>query len=102
MNVEEIVMKIITHSGNAKSDAVEAIQAAKGKDIAAANELIEKSEAELLHAHHVQTSLIQNEACGNKAEVTLFLVYAQDHLMNAITFKDLAKEFVELYESMNK
>ncbi|EAH2089413.1 PTS lactose/cellobiose transporter subunit IIA, partial [Listeria monocytogenes] len=26
-------------------------------------------------------------------------VHAQDHLMNAITFKDLAKEIVDLYRS---
>ncbi|MCM3239121.1 PTS lactose/cellobiose transporter subunit IIA [Heyndrickxia oleronia] len=102
MNVEQIVMTIITHSGNAKSDAVEAIQAAKAKNISTAYELISKAEKELLEAHHVQTSLIQNEARGNRAEVTLLLVHAQDHLMNAITFKDLAKEFVELYESMNQ
>ncbi|ENA0413451.1 PTS lactose/cellobiose transporter subunit IIA, partial [Listeria monocytogenes] len=39
------------------------------------------------------------EARGEKAEVSLLLVHAQDHLMNAITFKDLAKEIVDLYRS---
>ncbi|EAG9877164.1 PTS lactose/cellobiose transporter subunit IIA, partial [Listeria monocytogenes] len=53
----------------------------------------------LLEAHHSQTSLIQGEARGEKAEVSLLLVHAQDHLMNAITFKDLAKEIVDLYRS---
>ncbi|GIN84762.1 PTS mannose transporter subunit IIA [Heyndrickxia sporothermodurans] len=102
MHVEQIVMSIITYSGNAKSDSVEAIQAAKAKNSNEARRLIAKAEEELLNAHHVQTSLIQNEARGNKTEITLLLVHAQDHLMNAITFKDLAKEFVELYESMNQ
>jgi len=27
------------------------------------------------------------------------MVHAQDHLMNAITLKDLASEFVDMYET---
>jgi len=50
----------------------------------------------------MQTNLIHNEANGNKAEVSLLLVHAQDHLMNAITIKDMAKEFVDLYEKFSK
>lgn len=29
------------------------------------------------------------------------MIHAQDHLMNAMTMKDLATEIVELYEKMN-
>ncbi len=29
------------------------------------------------------------------------MVHAQDHLMNAITVKELASEFVELYKKMS-
>ena len=28
----------------------------------------------------------------------MLLIHAQDHLMNAITFRDLAQEMIELYE----
>lgn len=100
MNIEETIMKIILHSGNAKSDAFEAIQAAKDHNIELARECMEKANSELTNAHHVQTSLIQAEARGEKAEVSLLLIHAQDHLMNAITFKDLANEFVDLYETL--
>ncbi|MCH1626497.1 PTS lactose/cellobiose transporter subunit IIA [Ferdinandcohnia quinoae] len=100
MNIEETIMKIILHSGNAKSDAFEAIQAAKDHNIELARECMEKANQELTNAHHVQTSLIQAEARGEKTEVSLLLIHAQDHLMNAITFKDLANEFVDLYETL--
>ncbi|HJF33529.1 MAG TPA: PTS lactose/cellobiose transporter subunit IIA, partial [Sporosarcina psychrophila] len=43
-----------------------------------------------------------SEIRGEGVVVSLLLVHAQDHLMNAITFKDLAIEFVDLYEVMNK
>lgn len=72
------------------------MQLKKG-DFALADEQIQKAEQSLLEAHHSQTKLIQGEARGEKTEVSLLLVHAQDHLMNAITFKDLAIEIVELY-----
>ncbi|MBS4210425.1 PTS lactose/cellobiose transporter subunit IIA [Bacillus sp. FJAT-50079] len=100
MNLEERIMKIILFSGNAKSHAFEAIQAAKEQNLGLARECMEKSNQELINAHQVQTSLIQSEARGDKAEITLLLIHAQDHLMNAITFKDLANEFVDLYETL--
>lgn len=46
---------------------------------------------ELSKAHHYQTELIQNEAGGEKTEMTLLMVHAQDHLMNAMTVKDMVR-----------
>lgn len=101
MNLEEQIMQIILYSGNAKSTAFEAIQAAKENNFEHAHELIEKANEEMSNAHRVQTFLIQAEIRGEKVETTLLLIHAQDHLMNAITFKDLAGEFIALYETMN-
>ncbi|AMQ05098.1 MULTISPECIES: PTS lactose/cellobiose transporter subunit IIA [Sporosarcina] len=101
MNLEEQIMQIILYSGNAKSTAFEAIQAAKENNFDQANELIEKANVEMSNAHRVQTFLIQSEIRGEKVESSLLLIHAQDHLMNAITFKDLAGEFIALYEAMN-
>lgn len=98
-NLEQTIMGLIIFGGNAKSDAMLAIDAAKKGDFAKADEQIKLAEEALLEAHHSQTALIQGEARGEKTEVSLLLVHAQDHLMNAITFKDLAKEIVELYRT---
>lgn len=100
MNLEIIIIQIITHSGDAKSLLFEAIQLAKTGDLKGAEEKIVKAEEHLSLAHKEQTALIQTEAQGKPMEVTLLLVHAQDHLMNAIMFKDLAKEFVELYSRL--
>lgn len=97
MEMEQVIMGIIMHSGDAKSDAMEAIQNAKANKMEKAEQLLEKAEKELLEAHSKQTGLIQNEARGEKTELSLLLVHAQDHLMTTTTFKDLAREFVELY-----
>lgn len=97
-----IIFQLITHSGDAKSLLFEAIQLAKTGDAAGAEEKINKAEEHLGMAHKEQTSLIQMEAQGKPAEVSLLLIHAQDHLMNAIMFKDLAKELVELYARLEK
>lgn len=51
------------------------------------------SESACLQAHKIQTALIsQDEGCG-KIKVNLILIHAQDHLMNAILCRDLARNY---------
>lgn len=97
-NLSEI-MEIIIHSGNAKSCGMEGIQAAKEGDFETAEQKMEEATLALDSAHNGQTALLTKEASGEEIEVTLLLIHAQDHLMNAITFCDLANEFVELYKN---
>ncbi|WP_256633609.1 PTS lactose/cellobiose transporter subunit IIA [Clostridioides difficile] len=51
-------------------------------------------------AHKFQTELIQNEANGNKTEISVILIHAQDHLMTAMNFQQLAEEFIDVYERL--
>lgn len=76
--------------------------AAKQGDFTAARQKLQEAGDALNEAHHIQTSLIQNEVRGDKTEVSLLLVHAQDHLMNAMTIRDLAIEFVDLYETVKQ
>ncbi|MBP2642966.1 MAG: phosphotransferase system lactose/cellobiose-specific subunit [Firmicutes bacterium] len=99
--MEMVIMQLIVNSGDARSRAMEAIRTAKNGNIEKAKEKIAECEEALIKAHQQQTQLIQDEAKGNKTEVSLLLVHAQDHLMNAITVKDMAKEFIDLYEKLN-
>ena len=97
----EAVMGLIMNAGNAKSDAMEAIQLAKKGDIQAAREKIQVAEQSLVEAHHSQTALLTKEASGEAVELNLLTVHSQDHLMTSITFVDLAKEFIDVYERIN-
>ncbi|MCM3765968.1 PTS lactose/cellobiose transporter subunit IIA [Neobacillus niacini] len=93
--------QLILHSGNARSLAMEAIYAAKDKNFDEANEKLNESEKELNEAHQFQTQLIQAEAGGESFDIPIILVHAQDHLMTAMTLKDLARELVEIRQEMN-
>ncbi|WP_374965816.1 PTS lactose/cellobiose transporter subunit IIA [Lysinibacillus sp. RS5] len=97
----ESIMGLIVHSGNTKSECMEAIQLAKKGQIQEAKEKIQLANDALIEAHHSQTALLSQEARGEKVEVSMLLIHAQDHLMNAITFRDLATEMIELYERIN-
>lgn len=79
---------------------MEAIQFAKQGKLSEADGKLQEADSELKEAHRLQTALIQQEAGGEKVELTLLFVHAQDHLMNAITMKELASEFVDLYRKM--
>lgn len=101
--IEEIQMlsfTIILHAGNARSDAMEAIGLAKEYKFTEARSKIENADKEFAEAHHVQTKLLQDEANGKKNEITVILIHAQDHLMTAMTVKDLANEMIDMYEKM--
>ncbi len=102
MNLEMIIINLITNSGDARSASMEAIHHAKAGDFDAAKKAIDTANDRLGMAHKSQTELIQSEARGESVQTSLLLIHAQDHLMNAITVKDLATEMVEMYEMMFK
>ena len=95
--MEEQIMSLIIHSGEARSYSMEAIAAAKEGKIEEAKALIVKADEELGVAHNTQTSLIQAEAGGQKIEMSLLMVHAQDHFMTSMTLKDLAKELIDIH-----
>lgn len=94
----EAVMGLIIHSGNAKSEAMEAIESAKNGDIEHAMSKLDIAGDALVEAHHAQTEMLTKEAQGEAAEITLLTVHSQDHLMTSIAFCDLAREVVGVYE----
>ena len=97
---DEVVMNLIVAGGNARSLSMEAIQAAKQGDFDKANALLEECEEALGQAHNAQTDMIRAEIRGEHQKVMLLMVNTQDHVMDAMVVKDLAREFVELYEKM--
>lgn len=100
--MEEVILSIIMHSGEARSYSMEAIACAKEGLFDKSRELIRMADEELGYAHSSQTSLIQGEAANDQIDFSLLLVHAQDHLMTTMTFKDLAVELIEINERVYK
>ena len=100
MDYETMVFTIIAHSGDSRSSSMEAIAYAKKGEFDKAEECLTAANQKLLLVHTEQTKLIQAEAQGQETKLSLLLIHAQDHLMNAVTIKDLAGEMVEMYRAI--
>ena len=98
----QTTMGLIINAGNAKSFAVEAIKAAKAANFTEAHSKLDEAQKALVDAHNTQTGMLTKEAQGEHAQVTLLMVHSQDHLMTAITFVDLATNFVDVYEQLDE
>lgn len=97
---QEFIMGIIMHAGNAKSLTMKALKKAEENELEQSNQLVSEADEELNKAHKIQTNLIQAESRGEQTELSLLMVHAQDHLMNAITVRDLAKHVIKLSEKL--
>ena len=101
MDIEMIAMSLIGHAGESKSYSFQALREAKVGNFEEADSYIKKANEEMLKAHEIQTDLITKEAGGEKVELGLIMVHAQDHLMTAMLLKDLTQHFINLYRKSN-
>lgn len=95
MSTEKDIMQIIINGGDARANCIKAIREARVGNWEEVDALMKKAKDSLNEAHLVQTKLIQAEVRGEHTTVSLLMVHAQDHLMNAITVKDLAIELIK-------
>lgn len=93
--MEEIIMSIILHSGNARTKYLQAFEKLREDDFENVQSLIEEAKKALNEAHKTQTNLLQSEASGEDTEISLLLIHAQDHLMTTLAVKDLVLEMIE-------
>lgn len=99
---EEIIMSLIMNGGNARSLAMSAIEAASAGDFEKAKNDLKEGATAISQAHQTQTELIQEEIRGNGTKISLLMVHAQDHMMNAMTVMDMAEQFIRLHEENAK
>lgn len=98
---EEIVFKIISFSGDARSYIYEAFNFVKQGKYEDSEKALYAAENSIIEAHSMQTSLIQNEARGNHTELSLLMIHAQDHLMNTLLAKELIKNMICMQKEIN-
>lgn len=102
MDMEVIIFELISRGGTAKGLAYEALAEAEKGDYIKAEELLKEADKELLEVHKIQTGLIQSEAAGEKNEVSILFVHAQDHLMTAIEAKNLIECIIRMHKKIDK
>ena len=99
--LEMQIMNIIVYAGDCKNHAYGALRKAKEKNFEEAEKEMKLAEESISKAHDFQTAMIQKEANGEKVELSVLFVHAQDHLMTAMSEKTLIQEIIELRKSIN-
>ncbi len=90
------IFKIISAAGDSRGAAFEALRLARKGDFEGAAQKMNEAKEKSIVAHDVQSSLITQEINGEKTELTLLTVHAQDHLMNSLLARDLIEEMIAM------
>lgn len=98
MDIETTIMTLLVNAGEARSQCMAALACARSGDFDRARMLLEESDTFIKAAHRIQTELIGADQGEGKIPITLIMVHAQDHLMNAILARELINEMVILYQ----
>lgn len=96
----ETAMSLIAGAGDSKSYSMEAISHARRAEFDEARSCLKEAKSAMVEVHEIQTSLIRSEMSGESSELSLLMVHAQSHLASAMLMRDMAKEFLELYEKI--
>ncbi len=96
MKLETEIFNIISNGGDAKAFAYEALELAHNGRFEQAGNKMEEANKTLTKAHNTQTELIQKEINGEKTEMSLLMVHAQDHLMSAISEISLIEQMIKI------
>lgn len=99
--IELIAFNIISNVGTAKSMGIEALMKGRGGKVEDAKKLLEEASTFLKEGHKSHAQLIQEEAQGNKQELSLILMHAEDQLMAAEIILSLAKEILYMQKEIN-
>lgn len=95
------IMNIIINAGECKNHAYMALNLVNEGKYEEADKEMQLSEDSISKAHDAQTNFLQKEASGEKVEFSVLFVHAQDHLMTAITEKNLIMQIIELRKLVN-
>jgi len=92
-------MIIIARSGEERSLAYQALEAAKSGNFAEAEQLLKKSGEAGTLAQKAETELLGEEGDGSEA-ITMLQMHAQDHLMTSMLAAELIRELVLVYRRL--
>lgn len=93
-NLELVSFQLISNVGEARSALFEAMRAAREECFEEADRLVRDAEDSLIKAHESHSSLIMQEASGDKVQISLLLMHAEDQLMTTELLKGMAKEVI--------
>ena len=96
--ISMIGFEIVAYAGDAKTDLIDALDAARNGNFEKAEELHTSAKEALIGAHDTQTKLLSQEAGGSEMDVTFIMVHAQDTLMTTMLMEQQVRFFIDEYK----
>lgn len=93
--------QLISNAGMAKSSFMEAISLAEKNDFENAENKMKEGSGFLIAGHTAHAGMIQKEAAGEAAPVSLLLIHAEDQLMSAELTETMAKKNIALIKRLS-
>lgn len=95
--LQELSCTLIACAGDAYGHFNTAINLASKGNFDAADGELKAGRASIAEGHKSQLALLQDEAMGSACPLGILEVHAQDHLMNAMSFENTARQIIALY-----
>ena len=100
--ISQVAMQVITYSGLAKSNYLEALKYYRENDQTAYEQSMSNGDESFSQAHEAHLQLLQQEMNTQEPQITMLMAHAEDQLMSAETIKTLIQEIILLIESRGK
>ena len=94
--LQETSVLLIAYAGDAYGHFNEAINQARAGDFEEADRELAAGRESIAEGHKAQIELLAAEGRGDDLTFSLLLVHAQDHLMMAMSFENVARQMIEL------
>lgn len=98
--IQTVAFEIILNSGDARTLVHEGFKNMRNGEYQKAKLQLEEANAPLVKAHQAQAKLLQEYASGEKIEMGIIMVHAQDHLMTTMTLREVALEMLAMYQKL--
>lgn len=95
--ISMIGFEIVAYAGDAQTDLIAALDAAREGDFERAEALHKQANDALIDAHNTQTQLLSQEAGGAEMDATFIMVHAQDTLMTTMVLEKQARFMIDEY-----
>lgn len=97
-----VAMEIILHAGEARNQAMKAMSTVLDGDYQKGMELLSFAKENVKKAHLAQTKVIQEEARGNKIDLCLLFIHAQDTLMTIASEVTLMEQMIKMNQKLEE
>lgn len=89
---------MIFHAGNAKDEILNALHAARKKEMQTSHSHMELAQKEINAAHACHSQYLVRISNGEEIQPDLIMMHAQDHLNSAMTIQILVIEMIAMIQ----